>query len=276
MFLIRCNFGIFNKAFRQVKIQLTRLEASGDMRIDKYHLYFCLIALCLSEMSTGAEYLHLHTENFPPYSMVETRPDGQVEIIGISTDIIKELMDRSDQRYTLELVPWKRAYDTARLKRNHGVFSTTKTRERLDLFRWVGPVVNDNWVLMAKKGTPIELTTLREAGAYRIGGYHQDAIADYLVAQGLSVEYVANDILNVRKLAKNRIDLWPVVQLKGYSMAKGEGVEIEDVFTLKKTEMALAMNKETDPELVDTLNQVLDAMHQDGTVAKIISSYIEK
>ena len=77
-------------------------------------------------------------------------------------------------------------------------------------------------------------------------------------------------MLNVRKLARGRIDLWPVVEVDGPPpLALQEGVAVKKVFTFKRTEMALALNPGTDPELVARLQLTLEEMHKDGTVARL-------
>ncbi len=240
-----------------------------------------LIAISLilvSACAVAAEpLLHLSTEDFPPYSMAKNganEAQSANQVTGFATEIIKELLRRADVSCSLDLVPWKRAYDKALSRENHGVFSTTRTTERKELFQWVGPIAQNDWVFMAKRDSPIKINSLLEAKEFRIGGYLNDAIADYLVGLGLAVEYVPNDALNVRKLAKSRIDLWPVVELKGTWLAREENVPVKPVFTFKRTTLALALNKHTDLELVRPLNDTLQAMRADGTVEAITASFL--
>ncbi|MEM1434743.1 MAG: transporter substrate-binding domain-containing protein [Pseudomonadota bacterium] len=217
--------------------------------------------------------LRLFTELFPPYSMTidgSARAASADQVTGFAAETIKELLRRAGVTATLELVPWKRAYARALENPNHGVFATTRTPEREPLFLWVGPLVENDWVFMARADRTIELETLADAGQFRIGGYLEDSIAAYLEEQGLQVDYVASDVLNVRKLARGRIDLWPVVQVDGPpALAVQEGVRVKPVFTIQRTQMALALNPSTDPALVARLQQTLDAMHEDGTVARL-------
>lgn len=244
-------------------------------------MLLCIAPVLMALSSSGQsreEPLRLFTEFFPPYSMTvdgSSQAQTAAEIKGFVTDIVAELMHRAQVPYTLELIPWKRAYDNALTRVDHGVFSTTRTPQREDLFQWVGPIAENNWVFMGRGDSPIEIDDLQQARVYRIGGYLEDAIADYLVEQGLQIEYVANDALNVRKLARSRIDLWPVVQLKGIWLAKQEGIQVKEIYTIKRTVLALALNVQTDPKLVARLNRVLEEMHADGTVAAITRSYLE-
>ncbi len=219
-----------------------------------------------------SEVLHLFTEPFPPFSMTtdgSAHASSADQITGFAAETFKELMRRAGVASTLQLVPWKRAYAQALEHPNNGVFPTFRTPERDPLFLWVGPLVENNWVLMARADSGIELETLADAGRYRIGGYLGDSLAAYLEAQSLHVDYVNNDVLNVRKLARGRIDLWPVVEVEGPPpLAVQEGVAVKKVFTFKRTEMGLALNPDTDPKLVSRLQLTLEQMHEDGTVAR--------
>ncbi len=238
---------------------------------------YLLLTFYVSAASSQEPTLRLYTEDFPPYSMVvDGAPSATSadQITGFATEIVRELLIRANADYTLHLVPWKRAYARALNNVNHGVFSTTRTEQREPLFQWVGPLAENNWVFMGREDSAIQLNSLAQAKGYRIGGYLEDAIAAYLEAQGLPIQYVPNDALNVRKLAKGRIDLWPVVQLKGRSLAQAEGVAVKEIFTIKRTVLALALNKDTDPALVARLNLLLGEMHVDGTVERITQPFL--
>ncbi|MGG5874258.1 hypothetical protein ACQ4LH_21775, partial [Pseudomonas peli] len=41
-----------------------------------------------------------------------------------------------------------------------------------------------DWVLLAKADSTIALNSLDQAGAYRIGGYRNDAISQFLIDRG--------------------------------------------------------------------------------------------
>ncbi len=242
-----------------------------------------LLALCYAfnagahNAGDGEANLHLYTEPFPPFSMTidgSAHAASADNITGFAAETFKELTRRAGVSSTMELVPWARAYAEALENPKHGVFPTFRTPEREALFQWVGPLVENDWVLMARADRKIELETLADAERYRIGAYLGDALAEYLESQGLVLDYVTNDVLNVRKLGRGRIDLWPVVEVDGPPpLAQQEGVAVRKVFTFKRTQMSLALNPDTDPDLVALLQQTLDQMHEDGTVARLEAEF---
>ncbi|MCA9749901.1 MAG: hypothetical protein KC414_12405, partial [Romboutsia sp.] len=64
--------------------------------------------------------------------------------IGINTDIVLEMfqiMGNNKTANDILIVPWARGYSQAKSKTAAvALFSTTRTKAREDLFKWVGPI----------------------------------------------------------------------------------------------------------------------------------------
>lgn len=232
-------------------------------------LSFLLVALFAS--SLNAQTFQLNTENYPPFNM----DNGEGNIIGISTEIVETLFKRAKVDYKLSLLPWQRAYNEALEKDGYAVFSTTRTEEREPNFKWVGPIVENNWVfLKRKKNKRIVLDDLRDARRYSIGGYRGDAVALFLESQGFDIEYVSADYLNARKLNRDRIDLWATGQLLGpYYAAENDVYGLEEALIFKKTIMSIAFNRNTDDAVINKLNAELRKMEKEGVIEKIKAGY---
>lgn len=138
-----------------------------------------LALLCASALAR-AETLVLLTENLVPFNMAVNggnyaKDDG---ISGISTDTVRAACERAQIECQLILrFPWDRVYQQALSEPGYGVFSTARTPEREDKFKWVGPLAVNDWVLMARGDSSIHLNSLEDAARYRIGGYKNDAIS---------------------------------------------------------------------------------------------------
>src|SRR3546814_16957248 len=105
------------------------------------------------------------------------------------------------------MLPWQRAYREALEKPATCVFSTTETEQRMPLFKWVGPLVSNDWVFLAGPDTPITLRSLEDARPFVIGGYQGDATALFLQERGFNVLTAPADEPNVKLLAAPRIPL---------------------------------------------------------------------
>lgn len=227
-----------------------------------------LVVLPLSAWS--AESLRLLTENYPPFNM--EGPKGKT--IGMSTEIVELMMSRSNTAYTIELQPWIRAFNTALRENNTCVYSTTRTEPREAQFKWVGPLVENPWVIYVRPGGPKDINSLEDARPYKIGGYTGDATAQYLIARGFEVELVPADFLNARKLAAGRIDLWATGKYLGAYLVKQENQpQLKPVFTFNTTFMYLACNLQVPDTTIRHLNDTLQQMQHDGSLAKIRQRY---
>lgn len=223
------------------------------------------------------EQIDLLTENFPPYNMaVDGKNFARDENIrGIAADIIREMFQRAGVDYTLTLrFPWERIYKMALETPGYGVFVTARLPEREELFKWVGPIGPDDWVLLARGDSTIEVDSLEQARQYRIGAYKGDAIAEHLVAQGLQPTLALRDQVNVEKLQSGAIDLWATGDPAGRFLAKQQGVSgLKRVLRFDSAELFLALNRQVSDETVEKLQAALDQMRADGTINTITGRY---
>ncbi len=220
----------------------------------------------------------LLTENFPPYNMAINGKNFAHEdnINGIAVDIVKEMFKRAGVKYNLTLrFPWDRIYKLALEKPGYGVFVTARLPEREQLFKWVGPIGPDDWVLLAQGDSPISLASLDEARSYRIGAYKGDAISEYLTDKGVEHSTSLRDQENARKLMAGQIDLWATGDPAGRYLAKQEGISgLKNVLRFDSVELYLALNKEMPDEIVAKLQAALDQMRAEGFVEKTLNSYL--
>ncbi|WP_223457482.1 MULTISPECIES: substrate-binding periplasmic protein [unclassified Pseudomonas] len=222
--------------------------------------------------------LVLLTENFPPYNMAKNGKNfAQDENInGIATDIVREMFKRADITYSLTLrFPWERIYKLTLEKPGYGVFVMARLPDREKLFKWVGPIGPDDWIMLAKADSKITLETLNDARKYKIGAYKGDAIAETLAKQGLNPIVVLRDQDNARKLVNGQIDLWATGDPAGRYLARQEGVNgLKTVLRFNSAELYLALNKDVPDETVAKLQAALDQMRKEGRVDEIMAQYL--
>jgi len=222
--------------------------------------------------------LVLLTENFPPYNMAKNGKNfAQDENIhGIAVDIVREIFKRADITYSLTLrFPWERIYKLALENPGYGVFVMARLPEREALFKWVGPIGPDDWILLARADSKIALDSLEQARPYRIGAYKGDAIAETLGKQGLKPVVVLRDQDNARKLVNGQIDLWATGDPAGRYLARQEGVsDLKTVLRFNRAELYLALNKDVSDDVVARLQKALDELRKEGAVDAIMARYL--
>ncbi|UUY09866.1 ABC transporter substrate-binding protein [Pseudomonas sp. J452] len=240
----------------------------------------CLLLSPLARAEVDENYsVILMTENFPPYNMATNDKNYAREenLKGIAVEVVREMFKRAGITYHMTLrFPWARIYKLALEKPNHGVFVAARLPEREKLFKWVGPIGPDDWVMLAKADSTITINSLEQAKQYRIGAYKGDAIAEHLVAQGLDPQTAFRDQDNVEKLQAGKIDLWATGDPAGRYLAKQAGVTgLKNVLRFDSAELFLALNPETPDEVVNKLQAELDKMRAEGFIDKVVNSYLE-
>jgi len=247
---------------------------------------FLLVLACTSSLLTGIARateapdtsLVLLTENFPPYNMAKNGKNfAQGENInGIAVDIVREMFKRAGINYSLTLrFPWARIYNLALEQPGYGVFVMARLPDREKLFKWVGPIGPDDWIMLAKADSKIVLESLEQARKYRIGAYKGDAIAETLTRQGLAPLVVLRDQDNAKKLVDGQIDLWATGDPAGRYLARQEGVNgLKTVLRFNSTELYLALNKNVSDEMVARLQAALDELRKEGVVDEIMGRYL--
>jgi polar amino acid transport system substrate-binding protein len=241
-----------------------------------FRLFVVLLAFAAASVAR-AESLVLLTENLVPFNMSVNGSNfakGNA-VSGISSDTMRAVCERAKVECQQILrFPWDRVYQQTLKDVGYGLFSVARTAEREALFKWVGPIASNEWVLMAKDDSPIVLSDLQSAAQYRIGGYKGDAKSQHLIDRGLSVQTSLRDNENVKKLEKGQIDLWVTADPTGRYIAKQEGVSgLKVVQRFHTAELYLALNKDTSDALVAKLQAALDALRTEGELRKISARY---
>nr|WP_319527181.1 ABC transporter substrate-binding protein [Pseudomonas laurentiana] len=232
----------------------------------------------LSGAARASEPLVLLTENFPPYNMAKNgksfAQDANIE--GIAADIVREMFRSADIPYSMTLrFPWERIYKLAMHTPGYGVFVTARQPDREALFKWVGPIGPDDWILLAREDSPITLERLEDARGFRIGAYKGDAIAEHLSKEGLRPAIVLRDQDNAGKLLRGEIDLWATGDPAGRYLARQIGIsQLKTVLRFQGAELYLALNKSVPDEVVSKLQQALEQMRVEGAVDAIFARYL--
>lgn len=231
---------------------------------------FYLLLAWLAMAGARADTLVLMTEEYPPFNM----RDSGGKLVGISTDIVRELLQQAHIDYTIAVSPWMRALVTARTQLDHCVYSTSRLPERESEYSWIGPLAFNDWMLFAKATPPRRPGSLADIKGARIGSYFGDGGVAYLQKRGFTVDVAPTDDVNPRKLDAGRIDYWASGRLSGQYLLKAQRISgIEPVLKLERGDMYLACHPDLPRATVARLNTLLQDLHKRGVVARIYARY---
>ncbi len=238
-----------------------------------------LIAFLIGLTVLGkAEEIFVVTEDYPPYNF-----EKEGKITGFSTEIVNELIKRVGIKSKLDIYPWKRAYDLALREKNILIFTITRSEQREKLFKWVGPIASRKiFLYRLKDRIDIKIRNLEDLKEYVTGVVPDDAVGQYLQNIGFEVgqhlERVPTERINVKKLFMKRIDLVGNTELNMAYLVKNLGFEfyqVEKTFELPHGgDYYLAFSKKTSDTIVNSFQQALGQIKQEGTYKKIKLKYL--
>ncbi|MBF0258915.1 MAG: ABC transporter substrate-binding protein [Desulfamplus sp.] len=218
--------------------------------------------------------LTIYTEESPNSHYMDK--DGK--ITGYVYELVLEMQKKMGDTTPIQMVPWARGYNLATTKPNIALFSTTFTEERRSLFKWVGPVLEVEWVLYAKAGSGIKINSLDDAKIVKsIGTYRDDVREQFLKSHGFTnLDSVTEDELNLKKLIGNRISLWAASSDTAPLIAAKLGISLdsfEAVFKMDSNGLFIAFNKDTSDDIVNAWAKAYDDVRADGTMAAIYKKW---
>ncbi len=199
--------------------------------------------------------LKLFTEHNPPFTHYVDEKDT---IGGATMTVVHELMRRADIPYTVELVPWKRAYSQTLREKDACVFGMNRTPEREDKFLWVSPLFEGPWSFFKRPDAEIDLTSLNDLAPYRVVATNGYATANALKQTGHRNMLLApSNERAMQLLYHGRVDLMLMGDFEAPYVAKAVNLPMpENIMHFREAYTALGCNLGSDPALISKLQTV--------------------
>src|SRR3990167_3135467 len=204
------------------------------------------------------------TESLPPLNY-----EHEGKITGFASELLDLMAAEAGIPLQKQLLPWVRAYDRATKPGDTVLYSLVRTPERESLFRWVGPI-GPRRILFYKWAdrSDIQLKSLDDARAYRIGTTLESAATKNLIKQGFvpmpmdgavsGLEQGVNDEQNMRKFIAKRFDLLVSLDWAAAYNAKNVGIDPADLVPALVLDDSLnywyGLNLSVDPSVAKRLN----------------------
>jgi polar amino acid transport system substrate-binding protein len=218
--------------------------------------YFLLILnLCIFSISAKDLILEVYTEDAYP---LQYKKEGK--IVGLATTQVEKVLKEANIKYKIIMQPWARVYNTALLKPNVLIYSIARTKEREELFSWLGSIQKLKYSLYGLENTNLKPTDSFETlNKFRLAVGRDSAIHHYLANKKLTnFHLINNNDQSIKMLLANRIDLATGSELFFYQSCVKQNLDcsrIKPLFPLKEleAELYLAASKKTDPEIVERI-----------------------
>lgn len=221
------------------------------------------LCVLLTIYSAHSAPLQVVTSDFAPFQI---QIGNQIE--GIATEIVKEVITLSGETGEIRMYPWPRAYKIAQREANVIIYSINRTPEREKLFKWIGVIAPYDVYFWKLANRPeIVVTNLNDAKKYVSGGVFDDVKGTFLLNNGFdrgrNIDFVGNDILNIRKVFAGRIDLLLSDKLSLTFKTKEAGYDYNKLQKLIKvegisSELYMAASLQTPDQTVIKLRRALE------------------
>lgn len=218
------------------------------------------------------------TEDYPPFNYIEGG-----DLRGVSVEIFDLTLKNLNSTKTskdFEVLPWSRGYSIIQSQDNTILFSMTKTAERENMFKWVGPIAPTRIAIMGLKSKGIKISNLKDLENYKIGVVRDDIGELLLLSSDIPKKNIKEVIKldsNIYKLNTGRIDLISYEEnvLKWNLKKQRKNIsDYETLFILQESEVFYAFNKNTPDYLIKQVQEAFDNVRSSPEYAKILSKYL--
>jgi len=205
---------------------------------------------------------------------------------GFTSHIITEAFAAEGYRVEYSFFPWARAYDQAKKGKFDGSAAWLDGEDRRENFFLTDPISEISYHFFHLKDVDFDWQTLDDLKGIKIGATIEFTYTDEFVSAGknkeLDVDFIATDELNLRKLLKGRIKIFPGEVVVTYGQLRSLFPKATvDKFThhpkpLTATSMHLLLSKKVDraKELQEIFNRGLEKMKKNGKFDQIMADAV--
>ncbi len=247
------------------------------MKINK--ILTSLAFLGMTTFATATD-IKIMIDNYPPYNM---EVDGELQGLSIEVlDATLKQMGSKQNKFDVELLSWSKAYSSTLKNKNSMVFSTTRTKSREKLFKWVGPISKTTIGLIALKNKNIIIKNISDLSKYKIGAIVKDIGETLLLEAGVpkenikSIDGVNSIATNFYRLERDKIDMYATeTKVANYSSDLNgyDSNDYEVLYTLEDNELYFAFNRLTPDSTINKWQNALDKIKANGIYKEILKKY---
>lgn len=225
-----------------------------------------LYGLCAQPVAAD---LRLYTEQYRPFSYLADGKPG-----GMAVMVVEELIRRTGETASVEVVPWTRGYHQARQQDDTALFPTVRTAQRESEFQWVGPIAHGHTRFYTLKDAGLrvrDLDDVRRLGTLAVPKSWYSY--EFLSEQRLENLYgVPTPQHMVRMFRHGRVKLLLANNLTLEGMLAEQGMrpaQLQEQFDLMPNDSYIAFSQRVDTRRVARWQRALEEMRHDGSLERI-------
>lgn len=234
---------------------------------------YLLLFILLYNLPVQAEKITVVTEYLPPYQLENS--DGSLG--GFSTEIINMLFKLTGDQADITVLPWARAYNEAKYKKDTLIYSIAQTESRYPHFNWIGCMKTVRlfaWGLKTKFSSPIN--SIQALNSYTIAVTRNSSAGQYIhsLLPENQIYAVVHEDQAMKMLYRKRVDV--IVGAEILFKHRAEKLKF-DFSNMKKlleikplnVKLCIAFNKDTKPAIIRRYKQAFKLLAASGELDNI-------
>ena len=221
---------------------------------------FSLISIFFFIFNVQADTLKLSVVTEHAHSLqYESKLSGKIE--GPAAELVEKVIHTAGIDFSTQVLPWARAYKIAEQNKNTLIYSIVRTADRESKFHWLGIISKPQYYLFSLKSNHFRKSVnVNSFKNYRVATILDSA--SYLALQSEGFKYLvpltqAEQVFAMLK--RKRVDFITANKRTFLNICRAYSEECENIIPIAPIKMSnnnflyFAMNKESDPELVNAL-----------------------
>ena len=224
--------------------------------------------------------LNFYTEDNAPINYQSN--DGPAGIMVAAIHAILGELGADTERAKIQVLPWARGYKTLERSNNVALFAMTKTDQRSQLFKWVGPIYRSNIVLLGLKEKFQDIPELSELLKLNTCAVIDDVGAQlWKLYQPMkeNLHLVSHHRQCANMLNLGRVDLWVSGKDTARWHLQNNQLDVnkfKDIHQLKEAFRYIAFSKDVDDEVIDSFQKTLNYLQLSGKLAELIKHELHR
>lgn len=240
----------------------------------KIVILFAALVLLLAACGKKEPELSLVTEDYPPLTFLQ---DGQ--LTGYGSEVVAEIQGKLGTNFQPQIMSWDKAYEKALSEPNVVIFTIEKTREREDLFYFVGPLGANTASFYIRKDSALEISDLAAAKALESIATTSNWFTElYLKSNGFTNLISKEDPKeNIRMVMDGEAQASVFTDLSYHLLAEELGVdssELKAVLPLMTTEYYIGISKTTDATIVQKWQDAFEELVAEGRIEELKAKWL--
>ncbi|MHA4869331.1 substrate-binding periplasmic protein [Duganella sp. PWIR1] len=219
--------------------------------------------------NSRAEPLRILTTEVPPLAFIK---DGKIS--GFCVEIVDEIQRRLGRDFSIEVLPWARAYRLAQEGRNTVLVCPKRSLEREQLFHWVGPLLTAKTAIYTKAESHLTLHRLEDAKQLStILVLRESYSHHHLSANGFQNLYPVKDPKSMlHMLTADRAPAMVLESIQLDALLREEAIPkstVVPILTVQSPSSFLAFSLDVPDTIVKQWQATLDSIKKDGSYSRI-------